>query len=70
MTESELEQAALAWFEGLGYKILHGPGIAPGELFAEREKYEEPFLPRRLERRACPAPAVRFCRKFFPAKSG
>ena len=35
-TESEVESAALAWLEGLGYTILHGPDIAPGESFAER----------------------------------
>ena len=30
-TESIVEQAALAWLEGLGWKIAHGPDIAPGE---------------------------------------
>ncbi len=35
-TESIVEEAALAWLEGLGYTILHGPEIAPGEPFAER----------------------------------
>ena len=47
-TESEVEEAALAWLEELGYEILHGPEIAPGELFSEREAYEDPTLPRRL----------------------
>jgi type I restriction enzyme R subunit len=46
MTESTVEEAALSWFEALGYKILHGPDIAPGEIFAERESYQEPHLPR------------------------
>ena len=36
ITESVVEQAALAWFESLGYQVLSGPTIAPGELFAER----------------------------------
>lgn len=31
-TESVVEQAALAWLEGLGYTVRHGPVIAPGEL--------------------------------------
>jgi len=35
-TESVVEEAALAWLEGLGYTILHGPDIAHGEPFAER----------------------------------
>jgi type I restriction enzyme R subunit len=55
-TEHELESATLSWFEALGYKILHGPDIAPGELFAERESYQEPHLPRRYAAAiaACP----------------
>jgi len=30
-TESVVEEAALAWLEGLGCTILHGAEIAPGE---------------------------------------
>ena len=30
-TESVVEDAALAWLEGLGYAVLHGPEIAAGE---------------------------------------
>ncbi|MBV1711325.1 MAG: type I restriction endonuclease subunit R, partial [Desulfomicrobium sp.] len=47
-TESIVEQAALAWLESMGYLILSGPGIAPGELAAEREDYEQVVLERRL----------------------
>jgi hypothetical protein len=32
-TESVVEEAALAWLEGLGYAVLHGPDIAAGEPF-------------------------------------
>lgn len=32
VTESVIEQAALASLESLGYTIKHGPEIAPGEL--------------------------------------
>jgi type I restriction enzyme R subunit len=46
--ESVVEQAALAWLESLGYTILHGPEIAPGEPFAEREDYGQVVLERRL----------------------
>ena len=35
-TESIVEDAALAWLEGLGYAVLHGPDIAVGEPAAER----------------------------------
>jgi hypothetical protein len=47
-TESVVEEAALAWLEGLGYTILHGPEIAPGEPFAERENYGQVILEGRL----------------------
>jgi len=40
-TESVVEDAALKWLEGLGYAILNGPTIAPGELFAERAEYSD-----------------------------
>ena len=36
INESIVEDAALAWFEALGYAVLHGPDIAPGEPAAER----------------------------------
>jgi hypothetical protein len=48
VAESTVEEAALSWFEELGYTIVHGPGIAPGELFAEREGYGDVVLVRRL----------------------
>jgi type I restriction enzyme, R subunit len=47
-TESVVEDAALAWLESLGYAIKHGPEIAPGELFAEREEYGQVILAIRL----------------------
>jgi type I restriction enzyme R subunit len=47
-TESVVEEAALAWLEGLGYTILHGPEIAPGEPFAERDDYSQVVLEQRL----------------------
>jgi Type I site-specific restriction-modification system, R (restriction) subunit and related helicases len=43
-TESEVEEAALAWFAGLGYTVLSGPEIAPGEVGEERTDYHQPFL--------------------------
>jgi type I restriction enzyme R subunit len=48
LTESTVEQASLAWFESLGYAILHGPEIAPGELFSERQSYCDVVLVKRL----------------------
>jgi type I restriction enzyme R subunit len=35
-TEFVVEDAALAWLEGLGYSVLHGPDIAPREPTTER----------------------------------
>src|SRR6202050_1759783 len=48
VAESTVEEAALSWFEDLGYTIVHGPDIAPGELFAEREAYGDVVLVKRL----------------------
>ena len=47
-TESVVEDAALAWLESLGWRVLHGPEIAPGELAAERTDYSQVVLERRL----------------------
>lgn len=47
-TESVIEQAALTWLESLGYAILSGPEIAPGELKAERNSYGQVVLEGRL----------------------
>ena len=33
-TESEVEEAALAWFAGLGYTVLSGPGSIPTTVIA------------------------------------
>ena len=33
--ESTVESPTLEWFEGLGYNVLSGPKIAPGEPVAE-----------------------------------
>lgn len=49
VSESVVEQAALAWFESLGYAVLDGPEIAAGEPNAEREDpgYRDVILARR-----------------------
>src|SRR5213594_1494956 len=49
-TESVVEEASLAWLEGLGYAVLHGPEIAVGEPAAERSdpNYRDVILERRL----------------------
>jgi type I restriction enzyme R subunit len=39
MTEGTVEEAALSWLQELGFTILHGPEIAPGEHAAERESF-------------------------------
>lgn len=40
LNESTLETTALEWLEDLGYSILHGPDIAPGERGQERGSFE------------------------------
>jgi type I restriction enzyme, R subunit len=47
-TESIVEDAALAWLEGLDFAVLPGPQIAPGELYAERDNYGQVTLEDRL----------------------
>src|SRR5215510_7651720 len=47
-TESTVEQAALAWFESVGWSVWHGAEIAPGELAAERSDYGQVILAQRL----------------------
>ena len=61
--ESTVEQAALAWLEGLGYAGLYGPGIAAGEPAAERSdpNYRDVVLERRLRQAL-----VRFNRELPP----
>jgi len=45
-----IEQATLAWFEALGYEILHGARVAPAEIDTERSDsgYREVVLGGRL----------------------
>jgi type I restriction enzyme R subunit len=47
-TESVVEDAALAWLESTGWRIAHGPDIAPDQALAERRDYGEVVLARRL----------------------
>ena len=49
LVEAAIEHAALEWFSQLGYAVLHGPSIAPGELLAERTDYGQPVLEGRLK---------------------
>jgi len=48
MTESEIESLALSWLESLGWRVAHGPDIAPGTLFAGRADYHQVILAQRL----------------------
>ncbi len=49
INESIVEQAALDWLGGLGYEVLSGLAIAPGETAAERSDYKQVFLFDRLQ---------------------
>ena len=48
LSESDVESAALAWLESVGWRVAHGPDIAPGTLDPEREDYGQVLLERRL----------------------
>jgi len=47
-SESVVEEAALSWFAALGYSVVAGPTIAPGEAAAERTSYQQVILEGRL----------------------
>ena len=47
-SESTVEDAALAWLEGLGWQIAHGPDIGPDMPAGERRDYGEVVLAQRL----------------------
>ncbi|EAQ78794.1 type I restriction-modification system endonuclease [Blastopirellula marina DSM 3645] len=47
--ESTVEEAAQDWFAELGYTILHGPYIAPGEPATERDSFGDVVLIKRLQ---------------------
>jgi len=48
VTESVVEQAALAWLESVAWQVRNGAEIAPGEPAAERDDYSQAVLPQRL----------------------
>ena len=48
LNEASVEAAALGWFEELGYTVLPGPQLAPGEPSAERESFSDVVLVGRL----------------------
>ncbi len=51
ITESVVEDAALDWLKGLGYGILSGLAITPGEAAEERADYKQVLLFDRLHTR-------------------
>ena len=48
LTESDVEQA-LEWLDGLGWRVAHGPDIAPDTPNAERSDYGQVALERRVQ---------------------
>ena len=48
LVESEVEYAALEWLESVGWKVAHGPDIAPNAECGERTSYSEVILEHRL----------------------
>jgi len=48
ITESVVEEAAIAWFKELGYQCLAGPDIACDGLYPERENYSDVLLEERF----------------------
>jgi type I restriction enzyme R subunit len=48
LRESTVEDAAMGWFQDLGYAVLPGTQLAPGEPAAERESFSDVVLLGRL----------------------
>ena len=48
LTESVVEEATLAWLQGIGWQIRNGTEIGPGEPAAERDDYGQVVLAQRL----------------------
>ena len=48
VTEAVVENAMLGWFRSLGYSVIHGPTIVPGEPAAERDRLDSVLLTGRL----------------------
>ncbi|MEO8615495.1 MAG: type I restriction endonuclease, partial [Luteolibacter sp.] len=48
VNEALIEGAALEWFQDLGYRLAHGPHIAPNEASSERDSFNEVVLIGRL----------------------
>jgi len=48
LNEAIVEEAALGWFQALGYAALPGPQLAPGEPAAERDSFADVVLVGRL----------------------
>ena len=48
LTESDVEQVALEWLASVGWKVAHGPDIAPDTPGAQRTDYGDVVLAQRL----------------------
>ena len=48
LNESIVEDTTLEWLGELGYAVMHGPHLAPGEPAAERDSFGEVVLVGRL----------------------
>ena len=48
LSEADVEVAALDWLANLGWRVAHGPDIAPDTPGAERSDYGQVVLERRL----------------------
>jgi hypothetical protein len=52
--EAQIENVTWEWLAGVGYTVLPGPTIAPGELAAARSEFDVVVLQFRLREIRCP----------------
>lgn len=70
-TESIVEDAALAWFEELGYAVAPGPHLAPGEPATERVSFSDVVLLGRLRQAIRRLnPAIHFPNRHLEGENG
>lgn len=48
LAEAHVEQAALVWIAGQGWRVAHGPDIAPGTPATERDDHGQVVLEHRV----------------------
>ena len=69
MSENELEQLCLTWFQDTGWDYRYGPDIAYDGISPERQDYRQVILSNRLQNalhRLNPLPSPNYLIHYYP----